>query len=134
MHTTNYTNTFIACADDCPVETGCAPPEKEPPTIAWLQYEIIRNNPYRFTSDDVVFLVHLARSGLDPSDSGALRAEFFSKGHACLRSSPLAKRYGWGIYHDADSRVAIYPRGSAEYERLSQDPTLKQAKAMKNAR
>lgn len=134
MHTTNYANAFIAVAEDCPAEIGCAPPEKTPPTIARLQYEIIRDNPYRFTSDDVLFTVHLIRNQIDPADAAARRAEFFSRGQACLRASPLAKRYGWGIHHDAEARVALYARGSEEYRRLSQDAALEQVKAMRSAR
>lgn len=134
MHSTNYTNAFIAVAEDCPTAVGTAPPEKIVPTIARLQYEMIRDNPYRYTSDDVIFLVHLIRNQLDPADAAALRAEFFSKGQPCLRASPLAKRYGWGIHHDADARVALYARESEEYMRLNQDTNLEQVKAMRSAR
>jgi hypothetical protein len=134
MHSTNYTNTFIAVADDCPTDAGNAPPEKAPPTIARLQYEIIRDNPYRFTSDDVLFTVHLIRNQIDPADAAARRTEFFSKGQPCLRASPLGKRYGWGIHHDAESRVALYARESEEYRRLNQEAGLKQVKAVRSAR
>lgn len=37
MHSTNYTNTFIAVADDCKTEVGVAPPEKQAKTIARMQ-------------------------------------------------------------------------------------------------
>jgi len=134
MHTTNYTNTFIAVAEDCPVGAGTPPPERAVPTVARLQYELIRDNPYRYTSDDIIFLVHAIRNQLDPAVAAKARAEFFSRGQACLRTSPLAKRYGWGIHHDAEGRVAIYGRESEEYSRLSQDPTLAQLKAVRNGR
>lgn len=134
MHTTNYTNIFLRVADDCRAETGLVPPEKASPTIARMQYEMISRNPYRYTSDDVVFGVWAARSGIPPEELPARRAEFFSKGQPCLRSSPLGKQYGWGIHHDAESRVALYPRESEEYERFSNDPALKQVKAMKGGR
>lgn len=134
MHSTNYSNAFIAVAEDCPTEVGTPPPEKAAPTIARLQFEMIRDNPYRYTSDDVVFTVHLIRNQIHPAEAAARRAEFFSKGQACLRASPLGKRYGWGIHHDANARVALYARESEEYRRLSEDARLQQVKAMRSAR
>jgi hypothetical protein len=63
-----------------------------------------------------------------------VRERFFSKGQACLRSSPLSKRYGWGTHHDAEGRVALYPVGSAEYERLRTDESLEHLTAMRSKR
>lgn len=134
MHTTNYHNAFIAVAEDCATAEGTVPPEKVTPTIAQLQYELIANNPYHYTSDDVIFTVHALRSGIDPVEYPARRAAFFAKGQACLRASPLAKQYGWGIHHDHEGRVAIYPRGSEAYQRFASDPALKQLKAMRSAK
>ena len=134
MHSTNYTNAFISVADDCPAETGSVPPEKQDPTVARMQYEMISRNPYRYTSDEVIFAVYAVKSGIESADLEARRAAYFSKGQACLRASALGKRYGWGIHHDAESRVALYPRESEAYDRLSRDPALKQVKAMKGAR
>lgn len=134
MHSTNYTNTFISVADDCAAEVGSIPPEKQNPTVASMQYEIISRNPYRFTSDEVIFAVYAAKNEIAPAELEAHRAAYFAKGQACLRASALGKRYGWGIHHDAESRVALYPRESSSYARLSQDAALKQRKAMKGAR
>ncbi len=134
MYSTNYTRAFISVADDCPAATGIVPPEKPEPTVARLQYEMISEHPYRYTSDEVVFAVHARKNEVPPADMDARRDTFFSKGQACLRASPLAKRYGWGIHHDAESRVALHPRESDAYRRLSGDPALKQVKAMKSAR
>lgn len=134
MHTTNYTNTFIEVADDCRAAVGAPPPEKQAPTVARMQFDLIGGSPYAYTSDDVLFAVYAARNAIPPEELDARRAEFFSKGQACLRASPLAKTYGWGIHHDGEGRVAIYPRGSAEYERLRSDSSLRQLKAMRSAR
>ena len=134
MHSTNYTNTFVSVADDCPIDTGSVPPEKQDPTIARIQYDMIAESPYRYTSDEIVFATYARKNQIEPADLEARRAAFFSKGQPCLRSSPLAKRYGWGMHHDEQSRVAIFPRESQAYQRLSHDPQLKQVKALKNAR
>lgn len=134
MHSTNYTNTFIQVADDCVATFGELPPEKQEKTVARMQYELIHDHPYQYTSDDVVFMVYAVRKGVAESEHDAERAALFSKGQPCLRSSPLAKRYGWGIHYDHESKMAIYARGSAEYDRLISDPSLTQLKAMRSSR
>ena len=134
MHSTNYSDAFIRVADDCPTSVGVAPPEKADPTIARLQYEMIAENPYRYTSDEVIFAVEARRRQIQPAELEARRVEFFSKGQPCLRSSPLGKRYGWGLHHDGEGRVALYPRESEAYVRLSEDSGLNQVRAMKSAR
>lgn len=134
MHSTNYTDTFIEVAEDCRAATGTAPPEKPEPTIARRQYELIAGSPYQYTSDDLLFAVYAERHGVGPADLEARRGAFFSRGQACLRASPLAKTYGWGIHYDSAGKVAIYARGSADYDRLKADPSIKQLKAMKSAK
>ena len=134
MHSTNYFNTFIAVADDCPVTAAEVPPQKgEAKTIANLHFEMMAENPYKFTSDDVIFGAVAAKNGLT-SNLGQEREQYFSKGQACLRSSPLGKRYGWGVHSDAAGRVAIYPLGSEEYQQFLGDEKLKQVKAMRSKR
>ena len=118
MHSTNYSNTFIEVAEDCKAATGTVPPEKLEPTVARMQFELIHSNPYRFTSDEILFAVYAARNRIPPEELEARRAEFFAKGQACLRASTLAKSYGWGIHHDREEKVALYARGSEEYDQL----------------
>lgn len=135
MGTTNYTETFITVAPDCPVAESEVPPRNaEKPSVAALQYELLAEHPYRYTSDDVLFLVHAKRNGIPEEHLGEAREEFFSKGQACLRASPLGKRYGWGTHHDAEGRVALVAFGSAEYERLVNSPEVAQRAAMRSRR
>lgn len=134
MHTTDYVSTFIEVAEDCPAATAQVPPETDSPTIARLHWELISARPYALTSDDVVFETHARRAGIAPEERERARAEFFSKGQPCLRSSPLGKRYGWGVHADADGRVALVPVESAEYARLRQDAALAHTRAMRSRR
>jgi hypothetical protein len=134
MHSTNYTNTFIEVADDCKTEVGVVPPEKTAKTIARMQYELIYDHPYQYTSDEVVFAVYAAKNSLAEAELADQRAAFFAKGQPCLRSSPLGKSYGWGIHFDGEAKVAIYARESADYARLKNDNSLKQLKAMRSAK
>ena len=132
-HTTNYVSTFIEVSEDCPTDHAEEPPSGEKPTIAALHHRLIAEKPYARTSDDVIFATHALRNGIDPDDVAA-REAFFAKGQPCLRSSPLGKRYGWGIAHDADGRVALVPRDSEEYALLAADPAIAHTRAMRSRR
>lgn len=134
MHSTNYTNTFIETAEDCKADVGMPPPEKEDKTIAKMQFELIHDHPYQYTSDDVMFTIWAVRNHVAEADMDAARSAFFSRGQACLRSSPLAKTYGWGIHHDEDSKIALYARGTKEYDAFQADPSLHHVKAMRSSR
>jgi Family of unknown function (DUF6157) len=133
MHTTNYYDTFIEIAEDCPISMAEVPPQKgEDKSVANLQFDMIAHNPYKYTSDEVIFGIHALRNGL--SNNEAERAAFFSKGQACLRASPLTKRYAWGVHHNAEGKVALYPAESEAYQKFVADAALKHTKAMRSKR
>ncbi|MFJ4254718.1 DUF6157 family protein [Microbacterium sp. NPDC090003] len=132
-HTTNYIDTFIEVAEDCPTEHAVEPPATENPTIAALHYRLIAERPYARTSDDVVFETFALRAGIAVDDA-AERALFFSVGRPCLRSSPLGKRYGWGLHHDDQGRVALVARESEEYALRAADPAISHTRAMRSRR
>ncbi|MFT4084239.1 MAG: DUF6157 family protein [Nocardioides sp.] len=134
MGTTNYVGAFIRVAEDCPVAVAEVPAETKRPTVAFVQYRLVSKHPYEFTSDDVLFEVHAIRHEIAPEDRDRARAEFFAKPQACLRTSPLGKRYGWGIHHDAGGRVALVPLGSEQYDALAADRSLRQLRAMRSRR
>ena len=135
IHTTDYTDTFILIADDCPAPAGEIPPRKgDAVTVAGLQFEMISKNPYKFTSDDVLFHVFAVRNDLTNSELKQARLAFLSKGQPCFRASPLTKRYGWGIHYDKNGKMALYSCNSGEYRKFSLNKSLKQLKAMKSAR
>lgn len=119
MHSTNYFDTFIEIAPDSAAEEAVVPPVRATPSVAELTYRMIADNPYRHTSDDVIFTVWADRRGIPEDAREQARAEFFSKGQPCLRSSDLGKRYGWGVHSDTSGRVALVPLGSVEYARYA---------------
>lgn len=133
MKTTNYTNTFIEVAEDCSAKSAEIPPLKgSEKTAANIQFEMISENPYRYTSDDVLFTVYATKNNISKRELD--KEKFFSKGQACFRSSPLTKRYGWGVHNDAEGKIAIYALESTEYKKLSKDKNLKHVKAMRSKR
>ena len=139
IHTTNVLNTFIRVAEDCPARTGEEPPLRAGnPTVPRLQFEMIAQAPYKYTSDDVVFATSAPGRQLgakaNKKERDLARSEFFSKGQACMRGSGLGKRYGWGIHADGEGRVAMYSVDSEQYQALARDPKLVQTRAMRTRR
>jgi hypothetical protein len=134
QHTTNYTNTFIEVAEDCLISGSEIPPDKKEKTLANFQYEQIGKNPYKYTSDDIIFDCFAFKNDISASEKPEEREKFFSKGQACLRTSPLAKRYGFGIHHNKDGKVAIFPLESKEYRQFLKDESITKVKAMRSKR
>ncbi|NGF57926.1 hypothetical protein G5B00_15510 [Parapedobacter sp. SGR-10] len=135
QHTTNYYNTLITVAEDCKMDQGTVPPVRpEKLTVANYQYDLIQQNPLTYTSDDILFEVYAIRNDILEQDYGQERLQFYAKGQPCLRTSPLAKTYGWGIYHDKEGRVRLIDSGSEEYEKLIKDNGIKKVSAMKSKR
>lgn len=135
MNTTNYYNTFIQVAEDCPASAAEVPPKKgDALSVANMQFDMIYDHPYRYTSDDVLFHVFAIRNGISKANLEEEKEQFFSKGQACFRASPLTKRYGWGVHFDAQGKMALVAVELSEYEKLTKDKNLKQLKAMRSKR
>jgi hypothetical protein len=135
IHSTNYSDAFIEIAADCPAASGEVPPLKgDSKTVAGIQFDMVKNNPYKFSSDDVLFQVFANRKDLSESEYQEAREQFFSKGQPCFRASPLTKRYGWGVHSDKDGKIALFGCETAEYEQFSKNRSLQVLKAMKTSR
>ena len=135
IHTTNYRNTFIEVSEDTGAVSGTKPKSRsDKKTIADIQYDLIQRNPYAYTSDDVLFQVFADRNDLTPAEYASARTDFFSKGQACFRASPLTKRYGWGVHFNEDQKMALYAIESEEYAKLINDPGIVKVKAMRSSR
>jgi hypothetical protein len=135
VHTTNYFDTFIEVAEDCPVAKSEIPKSKgDKPTVAEIQFDLLAKNPYKFTSDDIFFQVYADRNDLTKAEYKAARAVFFSKGQPCFRASPLTKRYGFGIHSNKDGKVALVGLETKEYEHFVKDKMIKKVKAMRTSK
>lgn len=135
MHSTNYYNSFIEIAEDCPTDKGEMPPMKgEKKTVAKLQFEMLYYNPYKYTSDDVLFGVFAIRKEFVKGEMKEQRDHYFSKGQPCFRASPLTKRYGWGIHSNEDGKIAMYGAETKEYKKFLADEAINKTKAMRSKR
>lgn len=134
VHTTNYFDTFIEVAEDTKANSGTIPPSKENKTVAEMQYELIAKNPYKYTSDDILFQVYANRNDLSKSEYKHAREQFFSKGQACFRASPLPKTYGFGVHNNKEGKIALIAMESKEYQKFLADKSIKKIKAMKSSK
>ncbi len=136
----NYYETLIAVAEDCPVTSSVVPvPRGGKKTVALLQYEILAGQPHQVTQEDLLFTTWLQRQPdadqLAEPEVAALRARFFAKDQACLRASPLPKKYGFGLLFDGGGLMSLCPMESKEYERAARGAgQVTVLKALRSAR
>ena len=129
------TNTFIAQADDSPVTMGIVPAVKDgKPSVARMHYELLSEHPYEYDIDNFNFEIWCRRNDIDEADRESHRDAFFSKGHPCMRASPLTKTHGFGAHYNSAGKIAIYPVDSVAYRKLLNDPENKVEIAMRSKR
>ena len=134
-HSTNYYNTFIEVAEDCPAQQGEIPPQRgEKKSVANLQFEMVYDHPYTYTSDEVLFTVFAVRKEFRTLEMEEERKKYFSKGQPCFRASPLTKRYGWGVHSNEEGKIALYGVETSEYQRLVSDNSVAKTRAMRSKR
>ena len=135
MHTTNYFDTFIEIAPDTSAVSAKIPVmNSEKKTIAALQFEKIANHPYQFTSDEVLFQVFAERNELTSSELEAAKIQFFSKGQACFRASPLTKTHGFGIHFNDQGKMALVAMESETYAEMLSNESIQKVKAMRSTK
>ncbi|MFJ9384126.1 DUF6157 family protein [Peribacillus sp. NPDC101481] len=131
----SYKNTLITISEDSKVTSAKVPVIKnEKPTIAYIEHDLINNNPYKFTQEDVQFKTFLIKSQIEEENTAELREQFFSKPKACFRASPLVKNYGWGIHYDNQGKIAIYDVNSKMYNQLLKQADITKLKGMRSKR
>ncbi len=135
IHTTNYFNTFIEVAEDCKTDISLIPPLKgDKKSIANWQFELLQQKPLTYSSDELLFEIFAIRNELTDSELAQAKSDFFSKGQACLRASPLTKTYGWGIFFNSDGKISLVPQESERYQQLLMDNSVQKVKAMRSSK
>ncbi|MGG6362539.1 DUF6157 family protein [Peribacillus frigoritolerans] len=131
----SYKNTLIIISEDSKVSSGKVPVIKNgKPTIAYIEHDLINNNPYKFTQEDVQFKTYLIKNQMEAENAAELREQFFSKSKACFRASPLVKNYGWGIHYNNQGKIAIYDVNSEMYNQLLKQDDITKLKGMRSKR
>ena len=119
MTSTIIPSSFVAVSPDCPALTAEVPPTRSPRTIPQIEFEMLINNPYVYSSDDVLYAANAERRGIS-------REDYFATIQPDFRLSPLVKRYGWGVHTNSKGKIAIYPLASAEYEKFISNASIRQ--------
>ncbi|MEI2469301.1 DUF6157 family protein [Peribacillus frigoritolerans] len=131
----SYKNTLITISEDSKVSSAKVPViRNEKPTIAYIEHDLINNNPYKFTQEDVQFKTYLIKNQMEAENAAELREQFFSKSKACFRASPLVKNYGWGIHNNNQGKIAIYDVNSEMYNQLLKQDDITKLKGMRSKR
>ncbi|QNK48905.1 hypothetical protein H7F28_00670 [Brevibacterium sp. PAMC23299] len=131
----SYKNTLITISEDSKVSSAKVPViRNEKPTIAYIEHDLINNNPYKFTQEDVQFKTYLIKNQMEAENAAELREQFFSKSKACFRASPLVKNYGWGIHYNNQGKIAIYDVNSEMYNQLLKQDDITKLKSMRSKR
>ena len=129
----NYYNTLIEIAEDSPATKAEVPkPKGGKKTKPVIEYEMIANHPYEYTEEDIAFETYAVLHNIPKAIWPKERRTFLSKGHPHLRVSALAKRYGWGIYNNAEGKVALIAVNSLKYKKLMKDPRTTKIKAFRS--
>ncbi|MFS0762283.1 DUF6157 family protein [Peribacillus phoenicis] len=131
----SYKNTLITISDDSKVSSAKVPVIKNgKTTIAYIEHDLINNNPYKFTQEDVQFKTYLIKNQMEAENAAEFREQFFSKSKACFRASPLVKNYGWGIHYNNQGKIAIYDVNSEKYNQLLKQADITKLKGMRSKR
>ncbi|MDN7242459.1 DUF6157 family protein [Planococcus sp. N028] len=110
--------------------------KKQGQTKAAIEYELLSNNPYTFTQEELLFEVHARHKLVSEKVHSEARITFFQKPQPCFRSSMLPKKYGWGIHFNNEGKGALVPMESQEYQDFitGKNKGTKLLKAMRNKR
>jgi Family of unknown function (DUF6157) len=134
----SYFNTFIQISADSPIDFGEIPVSKnDKKTAHQLQYELLTQRPYHYDHESLIWEIFVLQKDLyntGEDEKLIIKTNLFSKGHPCLRASSLLKRYGFGAHYNHEGKIALYAADSPEYERYSNDLSLKQLYGMRSAR
>jgi hypothetical protein len=129
------TNTFIRVADDSTATMGLIPLKKEGKvSVARMHYELLSEHPYEYDIDSFNFEIFCQRNEITESEREGHRTAFFSKGHPCMRASPLTKTHGFGAHYNGSGKIAIYPVDSIAYQKMLNDPDNRIEMAMRTKR
>lgn len=82
---------------------------KEGNSIARIAYEILIENPYKYTEAEYHHELHVVRR-----NKPDLKISSYN-----VKRSPLLKKFGWGVHKNAEGKMALIPANSEEYRELS---------------
>jgi hypothetical protein len=100
---------LILVAEYCPVSKSQIPPfENDRKSIARIGYEILIEEPYKYTESEFFHELHFVRRN---------RPDLINKTYN-IKLSLLVTMYGWGVHSNKQGKLALIPMESDEYKLL----------------
>ncbi len=135
----NPVNQFIEVAPDCALDQAQVPEVRGgKQSIAAIEYELLSGKPYGYTLEELKFATYVKHKNIVvqqlKSNYEQIKTEFLSKPYACMRASPLTKKYGWGAHYDEFGKIAIYAVESQPYQDFVSNPHIRKYFAMRSKR
>ena len=122
---TPYTDTFVTVSPDSTATAAAEPPQlKTKTTEARAIWEILLREPYKWIWSELITKIR--------KDAERYDGRVIPDADSGLFSSLLCKKYGWGINHDFEGRVALVAIDSDEYKELESNPQVKKIHAFRN--
>ena len=106
--------------------------KKDPLRACYMSASLIP--PHALESDDLLSTFAAVRKDIPEDEHTLFRAEYFSKGQACMRASPLVKTFGWAIHHESAAKIALIDPTSAHFSEISNNLSIKHVTGMRNKR
>ena len=114
-------STLMTPAAKCPASRGVKPTSsRADKTIPMYYYEVLTENPYQFTYEQLNKEVHFKRRS-----QSHLQVDKYE-----MKRNELCKVWGWGIYQDKSGKLALLARESKEYRLLLADPKVRKLEAL----
>jgi hypothetical protein len=102
---------LIEVSEDSPVKFSVEPPDNSPnKTIARVSYEVLIENPYKYTEREFYYEVHVVRRNMSH-----LKHDKYN-----IKRLLLVKDYGWGIHRNEHGKIALVAMESPRYKELQQ--------------
>ncbi|OGU11433.1 MAG: hypothetical protein A2075_22730 [Geobacteraceae bacterium GWC2_58_44] len=118
-HMRNSVEELIEVAEDSPATSSVIPSDGTPKTIARVKYEVLTENPYRYTEREFFKVVHF-----DIRGRRDLKIESYN-----IKRAALVRQFGWGIHRSVNGTLALIPMESPRYKELQGMVAVKKTKA-----
>lgn len=104
-----YEEELIEVPDDSPTNHAIEPPKdnKLKPNVARVEYEVLKENPYKFNEKEFHYEVLIVRQ------NKSIKYQLWN-----IKRSNLVKKYGWGIHKNKQGKLALVPMESDMYKKL----------------
>jgi hypothetical protein len=102
---------LIVVAEDCRADRAIIPLIGLKKSIARIRYEVLIENPYRYSENELFQEVHYVRR-----NRRDLKISSYS-----IKRSKLCQNFGWGIHRNNDGKLALVAMDSDMYQYLKRN-------------